>query len=350
MFIDPPPDELWVVDFAVTPAAGARGPRFVSAAGGLVVAVGESLHMLRPGSQRLRSRPLPADLEVVAVAAEPWSPYRLAIASPESVAIYSGHRPHEPSMNAVSVDPEHSATHLAWTRSQGKTVLDLRLRTGELMQLNLDDLTTATFGDLRVQAIASDATGTLALLDLAPVEPNNVGDVRFLGVDGVEGNARWIDCGSLDNDDGVTWTIHLALCGKAVAYAVDPSDHDAYSGDANVSWEEDEDDGHSFKSGPGVFQGPIAFQNERVIFCAYNVEGRVSVLRWERDGSFTRIARFGMHDDFVEGTPATVTALAWDEERRVLWAASPELGLIKLTEPPRQRAQGIKAAAPVGAN
>ncbi len=74
------------------------GPAVVSAlrqrGGGLVVAAGAALHMLRPGSQRLRSRALPPDLEVIAVAAEPWSPYRLAIASPAAVGIYTGHQPH----------------------------------------------------------------------------------------------------------------------------------------------------------------------------------------------------------------------------------------------------------------
>jgi hypothetical protein len=78
--------------------------------------------------------------------------------------------------------------------------------------------------------------------------------------------------------------------------------------------------------------GPIAFQNDQVIFAAYNVEGQVRILRHARHGGITRIARFGVGEDW-KGIPATVTGLAWDEERRVLWAASPELGLIKLTEP-----------------
>jgi hypothetical protein len=99
-----------------------------------------------------------------------------------------------------------------------------------------------------------------------------------------------------------------------------------------VSWEADKDEGNSFVSPPGVFMGPIAFQNERVIFAAYNVEGQVNVLRHARNGGLTRIARFGVGEDWT-GVAATVTGIAWDEERRALWAASPELGLIKLSEP-----------------
>jgi hypothetical protein len=87
--------------------------------------------------------------------------------------------------------------------------------------------------------------------------------------------------------------------------------------------------------------GPIAFQNERVIFAAYNVEGQVNVLRHVRNGSFTRIARFGLGEDWT-GIPATVTGIAWDDERRALWAASPELGLLKLAEP---RLSGRKPSA-----
>ena len=87
-----------------------------------------------------------------------------------------------------------------------------------------------------------------------------------------------------------------------------------------------------FEIPPVVFQGPIAFQGERILFAAYNVEGQVNLLRFVRGGGVTRIARFGL-DDAREGTPATVTGLAWDEERRALWAASPELGLLRLTEP-----------------
>ena len=128
--------------------------------------------------------------------------------------------------------------------------------------------------------------------------------------------------------------------GRSFAFSTEALDIE-YCGAAEVSWEEEEEDGDStFESPPGVFQGPIAFQSERVIIGAYNVEGQVHVLRWERGGSFTRIARFGLDDDW-KGTEVTVTSIAWDDERRALWVASPELGLLKVEEP----AQGKRTSA-----
>ena len=325
---DPPPDDFWDVSFALDPPSPVR---FISTASGLVVAAGASLHMLRPGSRRLRSRELPPDLEILAVAAEPWSPYRMAIATPASVGIYTGHRPHEPLWNFAVKGPEFAATHLAWTRRDGHTVLFLRQRHGEVTQIDLDDGSTGVLPDTRVAAIAGDAEGVLAMINFNPVEPANVGDAWILPVGAKQFTMRWVDCGS-DHDDA-KWTTHLAVHGAALAYSMDPFDPIEYFGHALVSWEPENEDGdHSFESAPGVFMGPIAFQNERVIFAAYNVEGQVNVLRYVRNGAFTRIARFGL-DDAFEGTEATVTGIAWDEERRALWAASPELGLIKLTEP-----------------
>ena len=333
-----PVDDFWACSFVLDPA----GPvRLVSAASGLVIAAGNSLHVLRPGSQRLRSRALPPDLEVVAVAAEPWSPHRLAIASPTSVGVYTGHQPHEPLQEIRFTGPKFGATHLAWCQHDGATVLYLRQRTGEVARLNLDDATTSTLTAPPVVAIAGDEKGVFAMLDLNPVEPANVGDAWILPAGAREWTTRWVDCGTLDEED--QWRIHLAVHGAAVAYSMDPLDTTELSGSVETSWEEEEEDGPcSFASAPGVFMGPIAFQSERVIFAAYNVEGKVNVLRHERNGSFTRIARFGL-DDAWEGTEATVTALAWDSERRALWAASPELGLIKLTDP---RGAGGKKVAP----
>ena len=305
--------------------------RFVSAAGGLVIAAGASLHMLRPGSQRVRSRALPPDLEVLAIAAEPWSPYRLAIASATSVGIYTGHQPHQPVREMQYTDPELAATHLAWSRSDGATVLYLRQRTGEVARINVDAASADTFtGWPPIAAVAGDAGGAVAMMNLVPVEPATVGDAWILPAGATESTRRWVDCEP--SDDEPPCTVHLAVHGGAVAYSIDPIDPLDYGGHAETSWEDGDEDGDSsFEMAPGVFMGPIAFASEREIFAAYNVEGQVNVLRHVRNGSFTRIARFGL-DDAWEGTPATVTGLAWDEERRALWAASPELGLIKLTE------------------
>jgi len=169
------------------------------------------------------------------------------------------------------------------------------------------------------------------MLNLAPVAPANGGDAWILPLGAKQWDVRWVDCGP--DDRRTTWTNHVAVLGGAVAYSVVPGDTITYSGGVQVSWEGDEEnDRNTFDLPPGVMRGPIAFQDPRAMFAAYNVEGQVNVLRWVRDGSFTRIARFGLGEDW-EGTPATVTGLAWDQERRALWAASPELGLIEIQEP-----------------
>jgi hypothetical protein len=334
--VQTPQDDFWRVSTAVSSAVDPPSPvRLVSAAGGLVIAVGASLHMLRPGSRRIRSRALPPEGEVVAVAAEPWSPFRLAIATRMSVGVYTGHLPYEPVFNIMMETPEVAATHVAWSRREGKTVLYVRQRSGQVMMTILEDRSVGTLTGPRVAAIAGDPSGVFATIDLEPEAPATVGDAWLLPVGATKWTTRWVDCGGYDETKA---KVHLAVHGAAVAYSIEPLDLEHFGG-AEVSWEEEDDDDDeslSFEHPPGVFLGPIVFQSERVIFGAHNIEGRVDVLRWARNGSFTRIARLGLDDDW-KGTEATVTGIAWDDERRALWAASPELGLIKLTEPGKDR-------------
>ena len=328
-FIEHPPDGFWEWSPALSPAAPVRA---VSAAGGLVVAAGAALHMLRPGAQRVRSRDLPADFGALAVAAEPWSPFRLAIASRARVGVYTGHRPYEPVVALQLSGPELDATHLAWVRHDGGSVLYMRRRGGEVSRLTMDG-TTAVLTVPHAAAIAADEEGVLALVSLFPGDEAAV----WMLPDG----AREWDVRDMvripTGDDVKDWEVYLAVHGAAAAFSMD-------DWSADVSWEQNEDDTRHFESVPAVFHGPIAFGGDDVIFAAYNVEGQVNVLRHVRRGGVTRIARFGLGDDW-EGTEATVTGLAWDEERRLLWAASPELGLIKLTAPGRPEPPGRRAAA-----
>ncbi len=327
MFIAEPPDDPWDVNLVFDPPSPVR---VVSAASGLVVAAGRSLHMLRPGSQRIRSRDLPPDDEVTAVAAEPWSPYRFAIASPSSVSVFTGHRPYEPIMSLGVQGPEVRATHLAWMRHDGETMLYMRRASGEIMRLRLEQGSTEVIQCPTAAAVAADEGGVLALAALVPAEDANVGEVWVLPAGETTWDPRWVDFTL--TEDLRDWHVYLAVHGGAVAFSTGNLGDDTV-GSSEVSWEKPEEGDSNFESPPSVFQGPIALQDDRVIFAAYNVEGQVRILRHVRKGGVTRIARFGVGDDWVSGTDATVTGLAWDSERRALWAASPELGLIKLTEP-----------------
>lgn len=314
-----PPDAPWGCRFALPSPSPVR---LVSAAAGLVVAVGSSLHMLRPGSERLRSRPLPPDFEAIAVAAEPWSPFRYAVATSSTVSIYTGHRPYTPEVELHVQGPEARATHLAWARHDGESMLCLRQANGNVSRLRPDIQSHDVLSVPVIHAIASDVDGVLALAALQPEPPANVGDVMILPKGSKEWAFRWVDWTILSEDDELPF--HLAVRGEAVALATDAPQ-------TMVSWEEAEEDGGHFETPPCIFGGPIAFAGDGVLIAAYNVEGKVNVLRHVRGGGATRIARFG-RDDNWKGTAATVTGLAWDDERRALWVASPELGLIELTE------------------
>ena len=123
-----------------------------------------------------------------------------------------------------------------------------------------------------------------------------MGTAWILPVGAEEWTTRWVDCSSLDETKS---KLYLAVHGAAFAFSTEPLDIE-HGGSAEVSWEEEnEDEDRSFESPPGVFMGPIAFQNERVIFAAYNVEGQVNVLRYVRNGRFARIARFGLDEDWT---------------------------------------------------
>ncbi len=315
-----PPDAFWDWSPALTPATPVR---VVSAAGGLVVAAGDALHMLRPGSQRFRSRDLGADLGVIAVAAEPWSPFRLAIASPMHLGVYSGHQPHDPEVDVTLPGSAYDATHLAWVRHDGETLLYYRQRSGDVSRLRFEGATESITVP-KTQAVAADEAGNLALITLVPSDD---AAVWSLPAGGKEWDIRGMVSVPVGEDDDETaaFEVHLAAHGTAVAFSMDDCG-------AEVSWKEHEDETKHFVSPPAVFQGPIAFQSDQAIFAAYNVDGQARILRYVRSGGVTRIARFGVGEDW-QGVPATVTGLAWDAERRVLWAASPELGLLKLTEP-----------------
>jgi len=276
--------------------------------------------MIRPGAQRVRSRDLPADFGVIAVAAEPWSPFRLAISSHERIGVYTGHRPYDPVLDLQLSGPEHDATHLAWVRHDGESMLYLRQRSGTVSRIGMTG-TNETVNTPHASAIAADEDGVLALLSLFP--PDDA-QMWMLPVDAKEWDFR-ILVNIPTGDDVKDWALFLAVHGKAAAFSMDDMS-------ADVTWEENEDESRHFDSPPAVFHGPLAFESDTVVYAAYNVEGLVNVLRHVRGGGVTRIARFGVDDNW-EGVPATVTQIAWDSERRVLWAASPELGLIKLTAP-----------------
>jgi hypothetical protein len=299
--------------------------RAVSAASGLVVAAGAELHQLRPGSKRLRSVALPKGPgDVVSVLAEPWSPFRLAIAWSTRVGIFTGHQPHDAVLAIDLKDRAHRATHLAWIRHLGASMFYVRQRSGEVAQINLEKATVGALQLPKAFAIASDAKGAFGAL-VASEENDGLLNLQVLPAGEMAWDVYGMDFTEHPEDDEEVGRLHFALFGPAVAIGAD-----GYS--AELSWKPEEEGWRDLSIPPAVFHGPLAFRSDKEIFAAYNIEGQVNVRRHLRGQGVTRIARYGL-DDQWQGTEATVTSIAWDEERRTLWAASPELGLMALTEP-----------------
>jgi hypothetical protein len=337
-FIEHPPDAFWEQSPALIPATPVRT---VVAAGGFVAAAGDGLHVIRPGAERLRSPAILPGERIAVLAVEPWSPFRLAIAWPGHVGIYSGHRPFDALLDLTFTDQGHDATHLAWARDPEGIKLFVRRKGCEVLRVDPKGTHDALAAP-NTMAVAGDESGNVALL--ADVSEDGV--VWIIPAGTTEGQPRSLDAILEPDEDDPNDRFELALHGPAVAYSYGASTAET-TGTAEVSWRapKDEDDDPHFSHPRAVFFGPLAFQSADVVYAAYNVEGQVNVLRWVKGGGVTRIARFGL-DDTWEGTPATVTGLAWDEARRALWAASPELGLIRLHAPGAARPQKVPAAAP----
>jgi hypothetical protein len=131
-------------------------------------------------------------------------------------------------------------------------------------------------------------------------DDSDVTVVWILPTGSMEGHPRSLHA-KLEPDDPNDH-VELALHGPAVADSYGASTVET-SGVAEVSWRapKDDDDHRQFTEAPAVFFGPLAFQSADLVYAAHNVDGRVDVLRWVRDGGVTRIARFGF-DDTWKGT------------------------------------------------
>src|SRR5262249_9019615 len=113
-----------------------RDVRSVSCRGGLVVAGGDELHLLRPGEQRMASRAPPLDIGPIrAAAAEPRAPFRYAVASADLVAVFYRTPEGDQIMRLRSTPPGPVATHLAWGREGTESALYIRWDDGSVVRM-----------------------------------------------------------------------------------------------------------------------------------------------------------------------------------------------------------------------
>jgi hypothetical protein len=286
----------------------------VSARGGLVVAGGEELHLLRPGDQRMASRAPPLDIGPIHVAAaEPRSPWRYAVASQEMVAVFYRTQQGDQIMRLRATPPGPSATHLAWGRAEGASTLYIRWDDGAVVRVALDMSGVDTPDLPPMHAIASDNAGVLAMISF-----DGPTGRAYTTRDGENLELRALPDGCLA---GTGARVFLAVADTAVAFSIE-------DGGAFVSRASEQP---FVRCDPLAGAGPLELEgasSDAALFGA--VRGAVaSIIRVDQEGGAVRLADFGSDD----GVVPEISALSWDGSRHMLWGASPQMGLVTCTAP-----------------
>ncbi len=302
--------DAWDCGFVINPPRYVRG---VSGRGGLVLAGGELIYMLRPGAETMVFREPPLDTgTVVVAAAEPRAPWRYAVASETLVALFFKNHKEDALVRLRPPDPNVTATHLAWARDGGDMVLFIRWSDGALVKTKPDMSGVDELDLPPMDAIASDASGVLALGSFMD------GGCRVY----LTRNGRDLEYHQLDAPLDPDGHLHLAVADRAIAAAVD-------RGGAHLS----RDGGASFaRCEQLATAGPLEFQGSTTDAALLGVcatAALTSIVRVDRDGSAARIVEFGS-----DGGPVPeLTDISWDASRQRVWGASPQMGLVACTAP-----------------
>ena len=285
----------------------------VSGAGGMVIAGGDALLMLRPGAENWKQGTPPDDLgPVVAVAAEQRPSWRYAVASFGGITLFG--LPRDQKLTLRAEQTETQVTHLAWASFGKESVLYLRWTDGTVGRVRLDQGTIEYLTVEPMDAIASDVTGSLAMVSLSGPEPH-----ALFSSDGLRFEER--PAVALPASDPEA-RVHLAVAGAAIAYAIDGAG-------ARLSRGIDEDFVPCEGLGNG---GPLAFQGatpDAAVFCATRTRAMTAIHRVDAKGAVQRIAEIGAE----AGEAPRLTGLLWDRSRHVLWSVGPVVGLMKSEEP-----------------
>jgi len=313
-------NEAWDCSIFIEPAPVIHG---VSGRGGLVIACGADLFMLRPGAEQMLYREsFLDDGEMVVAAVEARSPWRYAVASNTMVAAFFKHEG-EDSIVKLSATDEIPATHLAWGRSGDATVLWIRWADGVVVRTT-PDMTSVEVLDLGgIDALASDADGNVALASLSSFDDGRCRVYRARGSSRLAFHDFDPDLPHPQPHPPSGHPMHLAIAGDAVAVSTDRG---------GVWLSRSQDDpfvkcDHLRTAGPVEFDGPTSDAN---LFGVVVEESMGAIVRVEEDGGALRIAEFG----HTKGGPLPrIAAISWDSTRQRLWVASPEMGLFTCTDP-----------------
>jgi len=282
--------------------------------GVVLAATRQSLYLMRAGEHRLSTRDRPPEIGPVrAVAVEPARPPRLALAGERGFALVQK----GPSQLVRSASAEGAPERLAWGADpQGGFALYGLRQDGLVVRVHPDRRTVEELPLDAIVALAGDGRGTLAAASIDGDEPG-----VWVSRDGQEWHRR--ELRELDGMGG--W--ELAVAGDAVAIAI------AHRG-VWVSRAEGEPlvrcEALGTTGGPLAFEGAAA---DAALFAAVHVELTETVVRVDAAGAAARIAEID-----AEGDEPSLSALAWDEMRRVLWGALPGAGLLEFRPPGGPRA------------
>jgi hypothetical protein len=299
-----------------------RAASSVEARGGMVVAGGKDLYMLRPGDEGWKTRPTPEDIGAVdVVAAEPRGARRYAVSSRAKLAIFFKGKTGD---TILRLTPRHAgvtATHLAWGGVKGACALWALNDDGSLMRMKPDLSDFEEMDMAPTVAIASDDSGVVALASVAGHEQR-----VYVTKDGVDLDYRAIDYPISPNA-----SVQLAVADMAVALAVD-QEYVLVSRAADEPFVRiaalDADVGAR-----GWLTGPVAFQgasSDAAILCARWEGDVVRLVRVDPSGAAMSIVEMGGED----GTDAPqICSLSWDASRQTLWGTSPDLGIFRSVPP-----------------
>jgi hypothetical protein len=288
--------------------------------GVLLAATREMLYLMRAGEHRLSARERPPEIGPVrAVAVEPARRPRLALAGEHGFALV-----HKGPSQLVMADSDDGAPErLAWGADpQGGFALYGLRHDRSVVRVRPDHRTVDELSLDAIVALAGDGQGTLAIASIDGDTPG-----VWVSRDGDMWHRREVrELRELRELDGMGgW--ELAVAGDAVAIAV------AYRGVwVSRAWGEPlvRCEALGTTGGPLAFEGAAA---DAALFAAVHAGLTETVVRVDAAGAAARIAEID-----AEGARPSLSALAWDEMRRVLWGALPAAGLVELRPPGGARA------------
>lgn len=298
-----------------------REVRAIDARGGLVVAGGADLYLLRPGQESWRMRPPPEDIGPMhAVAAEPRGPRRYAVAAEKMLAIFFKAQGSDQILRLKPQGASVKAVSLAWGSRRGPCSLWVANDDGELLRMKPDLSELEPLDVPGIAALASDEAGSVGLVSLLS-DPQLV----YVTHDGATLAYRVL-APEIDPEASV----QIAVAEDAVALLVD-EEYVLLSRAPKDPFVRVE--ALDFPKDKGWTLGPIAFQgatSDAALFCG-RWEGGVSrIIRVDPAGNATSILEMGSTEDL--GAPE-IASLSWDASRQTLWGASPVAGIFHQVAP-----------------